>query len=419
MAGSGLLAYSQPLERSGLEEGVPLLMSAGSRERSIMAREKPERPPTRRRWALRSVAALAGAALLALGAYGVYRRHRALDRQIETLQRMALADKVERIVAGARTDQERCLRIAEWIAANVSNRARLGRDAYESLATRSGVCSERAELFVEMADLCAIPARIFNIYNFGGPGGGHSCVQAYWDGQWHFLDVMYAGAFLRDGKVLSWDEIRADPEAAVAGMLVFQATLDRYGNIGEDLTKRDRVDNNERMRGAYTAKALRDAKSYGFLNGDDVKILYPTIDLEKMGKELKIGELDGDSQDVRRAGVKLGLSERLDMGLGRHTDLFHTEWTFQGRKPGDTLVIRYHITRSTRPGLAFWAKGRNVKILAGETFSTSRLLGIGRSTWEIRFECLEGNPCSVRVGYDFRDPRRRAYVDQIEIVREE
>lgn len=70
----------------------------------------------------------------------------------------------------------------------------MGSDILSWFAHRTGLCGERAWVFVEMLSYLHIPARVFNIYNFGEVGGGHRGTQAYYNGQWHFFDVIYQGS---------------------------------------------------------------------------------------------------------------------------------------------------------------------------------------------------------------------------------
>ncbi|HUT23940.1 MAG TPA: transglutaminase-like domain-containing protein, partial [Sumerlaeia bacterium] len=234
------------------------------------------------------------------------------SKQDLLLQAM-LSEKVDKITEGAKSDQEISLAVARWISANIANTSAGTSDPYLVFATRSGLCGSRARLFVEMVERKSIPARLFNMYNFGQVGGGHSCAQAFYDGQWHFFDATYAGVFMRDGKVLSWEEIVANPESALENMVVFENTLDRSGGVDQDLVDRPRVESNTaRMNSAYTLDSLRNARSAGFLGYPKVKTVYPVVTGEDLSRgALTIGKIDASRSDVTPDGVRQKISEML------------------------------------------------------------------------------------------------------------
>lgn len=267
-----------------------------------------------------------------------------------------------------------------------------------------------------MCDVLHIPARVFNIYNFGGVGGGHSCAQTWYDGQWHFFDVTYAVRVHLDWKVLSWGQIQADPESAIQRMVVFERTRDRWGWPDAEADKRTKVDNSKRMRATYTAEAIRQARSHGFYGYQDVKMLYASLDLERVEQPLLLGQRNGDYKDVSEAGVERKVSERLGESLGTWFDTFHITWEFKNCRPGRTYELRYYLYRATRAGLSYWVKSDDADILSGMRFASGPGLVDRRpAIWEIRFR-PKADSCSIRIGYDFRVARRGVYVDAIEIM---
>jgi hypothetical protein len=336
------------------------------------------------------------------------------DSQLrEDLLNSLLGDKVESIVAGAATDQERCLRLARWIAGNIRNEQIKGEDHLGHFVRRRGLCGYRAGLFVQMCSFLYIHARNFNLYNFGGvPGDGHSCAQAWYDNQWHYFDVTYAGVFMRDGKVLSWDEIRSQPEQAAAALVPFDLTLDRHGP--EDTSAR--VVNADRMRQAYSPERIRQTVSCGFLRYLDAKTLHAPVSLADADLPLVLGKRNQDSGDVSADGVARKISEQLGFSLGVKVDFFQTRWEFRNCRPGKTYVIRYHLYRTTKRGLAFWAKAEGADITSGADYTAGFFLSWrGPSTWEIKCTPRAAD-CAVTVGYDFRTTSEEVGVDQIEIL---
>lgn len=361
--------------------------------------------------------------LLVAGAAAVWgvslqRRHelREVMGRVEQARRevlsAALAEKVERITAGARGDQERCLRIARWIAANINNRGNHV-DILRSFADRAGLCFTRARLFCKMASYLAIDARVFNIYNFGGPGGGHSCAQAYYDGSWHFFDLTYAGVFVKNDVVLSWAEIKADPAGAIEHMVVFDQTLDRYGNIGEALATRGRVDNRRRMSEVYSLANLRAADTYGFWRQLPVKVLHPVVDCSRLQNVLVIG--GRGARHTTGQGVALGLSEYLGHALVTDHDYFHTQWRFTNCTPGRPLVVRYRLGRAKGSDLRYWARAQGATITAGQRLELGWLARWWAGDWEIVLVPNKSS-CTLTLGYDFRKPGTGVRVRGIEIA---
>lgn len=328
-----------------------------------------------------------------------------------------LAYHVEEIVEGTENDQEKCIRIAKWIASNISNREALGQDEHGWYAYRSGLCGARARLFVEMLKYQHIPARVFNMYNFGKVGGGHSCAQAYYGDKWHFFDVTYAGIFMKNNDVLSWEEILSNPKEAMQSMVVFEKTLDRWGAVIDDPVNRKAVNNNERMHIAYSEDIIMNAKTYGFYQYNDVKTLYPLIDWNNVAEDkLSIGILNNEFNDVNIDGVNKKLSEQLGVSLGTGSDTFHTKWEFKNCIPGNTYTIRYYIYKSNFSDLAYWAKSQDAEITAGSSFISDNSLVEGNTrVWEIKF-IPSMKDSSISIGYDFREQQKLLFVDMIEIV---
>lgn len=336
-----------------------------------------------------------------------------------------LAQKVEELVSPSDSPQEKCLKIARWIAENISNANSSPGDYLKVFATRSGSCGSRSMLFVEMLKYLNMTARLFNMYNFGRIGGGHSCVQVFYDDQWHFFDVSYAGVFMHEGKVLSWDEIKADPETALKGMVVFPHTRDR--SFPSDSVDRRRaierpgdftpVQNTRRMTAVYTRKSIDDAVTYGFKDSPDVKMLHARVDLGTGHLPITLGDLNQQYRDVSAAGASQMISEQLGT-LGTIIDTFQVRWCFENVQQDREYSIRYICFKPTRQVPTFWAKGEGCTITRGQSFSP---VFDFRATqvWEIAFRPWESGRCSVEVGYDFRELRRGILVDQIIIDQHE
>jgi len=336
-----------------------------------------------------------------------------------------LAQKVEELVSPSDSPQEKSLKIARWIAANISNANASPGDYLKVFATRSGSCGYRSMLFVEMLKYLNVTARQFNIYNFGRVGGGHSCAQVFYDDQWHFFDVSYAWVFMHEGKVLSWDEIKADPETALKAMVIFPHTRDL--SFASDSVDRRKViespgdfatvQNTRRMTAVYTRKSVDGAVTYGFKDSPDVKMLHARVDLGTSRLPLTLGDLNQQYRDVSAAGASQMISEQLGT-LGTIIDTFQGRWCFENVQQDKEYSIRYVCFRPSRPVPTFWAKGEGCTITRGQSFSPIFDYQ-ATQVWEIAFRPWETGSCSVEVGYDFRELRRGIYVDQIIIDQHE
>jgi len=146
-------------------------------------------------------------------------------------------------------DEETAVAIAAWVAANATNQP-----AAEGAPVPPvhGLCGRRAGVFVQLARRAGLRAARLDFSRFGS--AAHSAAQVAYDGGWHYFDVTYAGYFQRDGRILSFAEIQADPAGALAGMVVLPGGgLDRWS----DGTP---VDNRQRMRQAYTPETIAAAR---------------------------------------------------------------------------------------------------------------------------------------------------------------
>ena len=145
--------------------------------------------------------------------------------------------------------EQKAIAIAAWVAANATNQPSAG-DA--PVPPIRGLCGRRAGVFVQLARRAGLRAARLDFLRFGS--SGHSAAQVAYDGGWHYFDVTYAGYFQKEGRILSFAEIQADPAGALAGMVVLPGGgLDRWS----DGTL---VDNRQRMRRAYTPDTVATAQ---------------------------------------------------------------------------------------------------------------------------------------------------------------
>jgi hypothetical protein len=347
-------------------------------------------------------------------------RVRALADLVERyLSRASIAAQMSRqaevIVAGRTGPQERCIALAEWIAATFRNATAFPDVAYRCargnaqtwFAHRYGLCGERAEVFLRLADIAGIYARRFNLYNFGGVGGGHTAVQAFYEGGWHFFDPSYSGYFLRDGSVLSWEMIAADPHRAIDDLVVIESTLDVRATSGPLAWVP--VDNRQRMAKIYTHEHIAGARSAGFADPPGAVPIFIPVDASGLVNDpLILGKRNGSFQKLEAEGVSKGLSEQLGT-LGTVRASLHHVFEFRHAIPGRRYYVRIvPARRLLSPGRTMYAVEDGCEILEGHVYA-------GRGDWLIRVRS-EATRFSVRLVHKFEQPKIGVYVASIEIA---
>ncbi|MEQ8167039.1 MAG: hypothetical protein RIC93_13310, partial [Alphaproteobacteria bacterium] len=183
-----------------------------------------------------------------------------------------------------------------------------------------------------------------------------------------------------------------------------------------------RVNNNERMKQVYTVDYIRNARTYGFWRGDDMKVLFPQVDLSEHPDGLVLGEIDGAFADVTSDGREMGISGEMGRSLGTHRDTFSLEWEFINPTPDRLYRLNIHSYRASQGDLKFWAKSDTAVIERGAEFETTesktteRLWKSSPATWSVDFRCGDTGGCRLAMGYDFRGPNRGLFIDKIEIL---
>lgn len=297
--------------------------------------------------------------------------------------------------------------LARWVVNNSTNARWVPEDALYSLPEGArgsddallpfhGLCGDRSLLFEYLCLRGGLTVSVFNMYNFSAPGHGHSCAQVFYDDEWHFYDVTYAGMFVVNDKVLSFAEIRADPISALAGMVVFEPTGDirDYYSIGLP------VNNNVRMDDVYTEEAVANAISTSFLGSGNLVPLKVIFDLSNL--PMYVGDLAGTASDLNRDGSRQYISNCLGTMLGYLWDNFEPVITVTNAVPGQMYSIRFHIYYSSDPGLVFRVSSTNgANIVSGSELTTSfdMLWPETSVAWEITFD-VEGEEASFTVRHD-------------------
>ncbi len=333
-----------------------------------------------------------------------------------------MANRVEALTKGLNTEQEKCLAIARWVAGNIANRpgeltaVPYMDSVYTWYAERAGLCGARSVIMVEMLKIANIPSKIFNMYNFPESPGGHTCVQAWYSGAWHFYDVTYAGVFMDGGNVMAFDEIVANPAYALSNMVVFEDTTDRSGygangHFGESMEPAVGafVDNAERMKATYTPESLTGFDSYHFVDGVDSTVIHTNISAS--GMPYVFGAPDnswGDVQDQLIA-ANSEISQYIAFALAGEY-LIKSDMTFTDLTPGASYYLKYHICEVQKPGVLFTAVPSGAQIVSGQEL----VIGENTTEWTIEF-IPEGAQCGVFVDYGAITPGEGASVDMIEM----
>ena len=331
-----------------------------------------------------------------------------LQGNMNTLNNAVLADKVEEICEGKSSDEEKAIAVAQWICSNVANREydypknNVQNSTFGWFATRNGLCNARANIFIEMMGFLNLDARIMNLYDFPSAQSGHSAAEVYYDDKWHFLDPNSGGYFRsRNGAIMSLEEMRKNPEEAMAGMVVFEETLDK-------------VDNYERMNDYYTVDSLGAIRSYAPMSRSETAVVYPTVDMG-VNEAWQIGELNDNDEDVRLDGMELDLSQYLNFGLALPTtdaDV-QTEWSFTNCDAGRKYYLEYDYYGGAMG--EFQAVGDKAKIMEGDTLKIEEDADEnGKGTWRIVF-IPDSEECTIRIRHDYMEARVGAKIDRIRI----
>ena len=200
---------------------------------------------------------------------------------------------------------------------------------------------------------------------------------------------------------MSLEEMRKNPEEAMAGMVVFEETLDK-------------VDNYERMNDYYTVDSLGAIRSYAPMSRSETAVVYPTVDMG-VNEAWQIGELNDNDEDVRLDGMELDLSQYLNFGLALPTtdaDV-QTEWSFTNCDAGRKYYLEYDYYGGAMG--EFQAVGDKAKIMEGDTLKIEEDADEnGKGTWRIVF-IPDSEECTIRIRHDYMEAGVGAKIDRIRI----
>jgi len=309
-------------------------------------------------------------------------RLRKINDSLESLHIGAFHDMVDRVVEGATGEQEQCIRLARYFATNIRNYLRddAGKTELEWWAVRSGLCGTRSLLMVRALRRLGIVAKTWHIYDYGF---GHVCVQAYYGGAWHFFDPTYGGYFIgEDNYVLSWDEIVANPQAAVENMVVSPDTLDRDGGA-----KWPRVDNNKKMRSTYAPAAIAKVRSAGFSRGRVFTIPVILQFPEDKSQKFSIGKIDGHFEDMLTLEVFYAARCYYLRSLGNQSENFLFEIHLKGLSDKKPIRISFHFCGAKHGKARLLASSQTGTIKEGNSGPICGEIDVNKGdSWSILYE---------------------------------
>ncbi len=308
-----------------------------------------------------------------------------------------LAEKAQALTRDALNDQQRCQVIASWIVDSVDQLGLPALSNAERLLFGSAMATDvsRARLFERMLAFLNIEARMLTAYNENRTTNQRVFVQARFDGQWHLYDLASGVTYQDDGKVLSWDQIRAAPDRAASGMTVLGSK------------------SSPPQEGILSAEFFKHAGTFGFYRGDDVKLLKASTNMEYFHQRLQLGSLDGRWNDLQDACVHKHITQYLPWCLGTRLDTFHLHWTLYNLTSTKTYVVRFYFIDAPEPGLRYWAKCTGGTIATGAHF----VGGDRKKYWAVTIHPeLHGNGrLELDFGYDFRGIGQGAILDHVVI----
>jgi hypothetical protein len=283
------------------------------------------------------------------------------------------------------------------------------RGSDDSLLPFHGRCQSRSLLFQDLGQRAGLTVSVFNIYNFGVQGSGHACAQVYYENDWHFYDVTYAGMFKANGEVLSFAEMRADPTSALEGMIVFEPE----GDISDYYGDGSPVDNDIRMHSIYTVDALTNATSTSFFDSGNLVPLEVKFDLGLL--PIHLGGPEGTNAELSEDGTSERVTVALGVMIGNVFDNFEPTVMFRNAIPGQTYTLRFYIYYvSSVTDLTFIVtSSKDIEIISGgEITASNEMLELETSVaWEIVFR-TEAEEASFTIQHAC-EPGEGLYLNQI------
>ena len=292
---------------------------------------------------------------------------------------------VTRLIADAAGDEERALRLAQWTAENITNQVPAGKGPRATFEERRGFCGARARLYVEMASCAGLTAAVFSMFD---PGMRHTVVQVQLDGRWCFLDPMYGVVFRCDGELLGFEEIRADPEAAVEGIVIIGGTADKVRH--PDGTQ-EPVDHVAKAQSIYSLENLRRVRSFGFLFDEQPVKFYPAVRFSDDNTSIAVDASREHAKVFSRAAAKT-FGCHLPNALGATNKKVQHIWTLQDTERGRLYHLTFSISEVSGAGVDVSCVAWGGHVLSGARCRFAAKMR--RTEWKIS---LVANTTEVRL----------------------
>jgi hypothetical protein len=323
------------------------------------------------------------------------------NRGADELDRLA-----DRIVAGASDAESRALAIARWIAENVTNK-RPNSTGVEAVAREGrGFCGGRARLFVELANRAGLEAQVYGMYN---RGLRHTVAQVRLDGKWRFVDPMYGAVFRRDGALLSFDEAREESDRAPEFIQVLGGTADTDGL--DDQGREKPLDHIAKVHTLYAPGKLANARSNGFLYGEEPVVHFPVVDLADSQLPMSVADSSADGKAFTKAAARTFGTPLPDF-IGATNRKVVWSWRFQGADPNKPVAIDLTFKRLPKQPLRLSVRASNADVVyGGET-----IVGGPNSARSWRIVVVPGDSAPVvDLAADFEGWNHAVKIERVEV----
>lgn len=265
---------------------------------------------------------------------------------------------LESFLGGVEHVEEKALRLANWTTVEIENGEASGSGVRHTFRDRKGMCGGRARLFASLAERAGLEARVFAIHS---SGLRHTAAQFKVGNQWCFVDPMYGAVFRMGDRLLSFEEMRSDPEAAVSGREILNYLPSPQGDT-------HRI---AKLKSLYSPNNIRRVRTCGFLYDEKLQTYYLNVDLARNALPIYLGVENGSSREFMRSASRL-LGAPLPTAIGATNRKIGHEWTFINAMPGATYVLTLSFQKKPKEPLEIDASCEGGLLLEGAAVSLGR-----------------------------------------------
>jgi hypothetical protein len=299
-----------------------------------------------------------------------------------------MAQKIEAITAEAESEQAQAIAIARWLSKNFRNTSDLleygagNASPFGAFAIRMGACGTRSQTLAMMCGYLGMAAKVLNIYN-----EGHSTTQVQYGGEWHFFDTHRGVYFLKDGQVLDFFELQADP-SLVKYLVTMPLDNSRWGSK-EKRTPKTIGGSAQSYTAEMFAESVGQSKYYQEPGNCRLKSIIEVDKLPAAGLKLGDPEKTSDKMYYHWLGNLLR-KNKICYYLSRpgyYSEYIDHRFVLTGTKPGEryTMTLTPFGRPVNIPENAFRGEGVDLRIDSGAQYS-----GIG--PWRIKFTVVAVKP---------------------------